>query len=251
MSTAAHDLDNISVVLYRPQRLFNIAGVVRAMLNTGLRHLRLVAPAEYEPHDIAGVVHRSADLLAHTQLYDDLDSALADATFVVGTSARARTPARHGTPREFAAEIRQRALQGPVALLFGPEDNGLDNVALDRCDAMLTIPVDPAYRSLNLAQAVLLVTYEIWMNVPPIVPGTPPPPPATAAQLARLMTLGEQWLWSIDFFKAHQARSQMRSVERIAHRADLSEREAALLIAMLVESRKHLTNVTTDRTGAS
>jgi TrmH family RNA methyltransferase len=169
-----HDFDNIVVVLHRPQRLVNIAGTVRAMKNTGLARLRLVDPAEYDPYDIAGIAHRSEDLLAETQVFATLDEALADAIFVVGTSARPRTSAtRTSTPREFAAEIRQHAREGPVVLLFGPEDNGLDNPALDRCDALLTIPVDPAYRSLNLAQAVLLVCYEIWMTAPPPLPTMP------------------------------------------------------------------------------
>ncbi|HNP71218.1 MAG TPA: TrmH family RNA methyltransferase, partial [Kouleothrix sp.] len=83
-------LDNIVVVLQRPRKLVNIAGAVRAMKNMGLRRLRLVQPAEYSPYEIEGIAHRSADVLSATTIHEHLDDALADAIYVVGTSARSR-----------------------------------------------------------------------------------------------------------------------------------------------------------------
>src|SRR5262245_5706420 len=106
-------LDNIVVVLCRPQKLVNIAGAVRAMKNMGLRRLRLVRPAEYEPADIAGMAHRSDDLLAATTLHSDLDAALADTVFVAGATARLRGAAmRVVTPRDLAPELLTRAAHG-------------------------------------------------------------------------------------------------------------------------------------------
>src|SRR5262245_22123792 len=187
-------LDNIIVVLYQPQKLANIGGAVRALKNMGLRRLRLVRPAEYDPTVIVGIAHRSTDLLAATTIHDDLDDALADAVFVVGSTARPReASARVATPRALAPELLARAAAGPVALLFGPEDHGLTNAELDRCHALLSIPTDPAYSSLNLAQAVLIVAYEIHMaaDLPP-PSQRQPNPPASAAQLEGLFEAMEQ-----------------------------------------------------------
>ena len=147
---APNRLDNIVVVLCRPQKLVNIAGAIRAMKNMGLLRLRLVRPAEFDPSDIEGIAHRSADVLAATTLHASLDDALADAAYVAGTTSRTREPAfPYMTPRQAAAELLMRAAQGPVALLFGSEDNGLTANELDRCHCVLRIPTDPRYRSLD------------------------------------------------------------------------------------------------------
>src|SRR5436305_11459197 len=99
-------LDNIVVVLCRPQKLVNIAGTIRAMKNMGLLRLRLVRPAEYDPTDIEGIAHRSADVLAATTLHASLDDALADAVYIAGTTARTRElPAKHITPRTGAPQL--------------------------------------------------------------------------------------------------------------------------------------------------
>src|SRR5215208_173229 len=118
-------LDNIVVVLCRPQKMVNIAGAIRAMKNMGLRRLRLVQPAEYNEYEIEGIAHRSADVLAATTLHATLDAALADAIYVAGTSARPReVGGTEVTPRALAPVLLARTADGPVALVFGPEDNG-------------------------------------------------------------------------------------------------------------------------------
>jgi TrmH family RNA methyltransferase len=236
-------LDNIVVVLCRPQKLVNIAGAVRAMKNMGLRRLRLVRPAEYDPADITGMAHRSDDLLAATTLYSDLDAALADAIFVAGATARPRGAAsRVASPRDLAPELLARAAAGPVALLFGPEDNGLTNAELDRCHVTLTIPTDPAYPSLNLAQAVLLAAYELRLAAEaPLASGNAEPDqPATVGQLEALFAAVEAALWGIEFFKAQRAEGIMRTIRGLIHRAAPDPREAALLQAMCIETLNFL-----------
>ncbi len=234
----ADPIDNIVVVLNRPQKLVNIAGAVRAMKNMGLRRLRLVQPAEYNTADIEGIAHRSADLLAAATFYEDLDAALADAVFVAGTTGRPRDlPARVTTPRELAPELLARAAAGPVALLFGPEDNGLNKADLDRCHCLLNIPTDPAYPSLNLAQAVLLVAYDLRLAGQHPAPALVQPPfsPAPAAQLEELFDAMERALWGIEFFKARLSKGMMRTLRGLVHRAEPDVREAALLKAVYVE----------------
>jgi TrmH family RNA methyltransferase len=247
--SATSDLDNFVVVLCRPQKLVNIAGAIRAMKNMGLRRLRLVQPAEYDPYDIEGIAHRSADVLASATLYGSLDAALADAIYIVGTTARAReVAARLETPRALATELLTRAQQGSVALLFGSEDNGLTREELDRCHCALTIPTDPGYRSLNLAQAVLIVAYELWLASQQVAASSPRTPsavkrpfrPAQAAQLEELFGAVERALWAIEFFKAHQAAGMMRTLRSLIHRAEPDVREAALLKAMAMETLNFL-----------
>ncbi|MBK9944797.1 MAG: RNA methyltransferase [Kouleothrix sp.] len=235
-------LDAIVVVLHRPRKLVNIAGAVRAMKNMGLHRLRLVQPAEYNAYEIEGIAHRSADVLSATSIHATLDDALADAIFVAGTTARMREagpPA--ATPRALAPGLLARAADGPVALLFGPEDNGLTNPELDRCHALLSIPADPAYPSLNLAQAVLLVAYELRMAGDL---ATPAPrrarQPAAAAQLEDLFGAIERALWGVEFFKSHQAEAMLRTLRSLTHRAEPEVREAALLKAMALETLNFL-----------
>lgn len=238
MAPPDNPLDNIVVVLHQPRRMANIGGSVRAMKNMGLRRLRLVQPAEYDEGAIEGIAHRSADVRAGVAVYDQLDAALADAVYVVGTTARTRErSALVSDPRTLAPELLARAASGPVALLFGPEDHGLTNADLDRCDRLLAIPADPGYSSLNLSHAVLLTTYELRL-----ASAAAPPPrahaedPASAAQAEQLFEAIEQALWGIEFFKAQRATAIMRTVRALIRRAEPSAREATLIRAMCLEA---------------
>jgi TrmH family RNA methyltransferase len=237
--------DNLVVVLHQPRKLVNIAGAVRAMKNMGFERLRLVAPGEYDAYDIAGIAHRSDDILDAVEVFDTLDAALADITYVAGTTARRRGDFRRiHTPRELAPALLQRTQSGPVALLFGPEDNGLTNAELDRCNALVTIPTAPEYASLNLAQAVLLVCYEMFLA------GTPPsarpetPPPASGAQLEGFFQALEHMLWSVEFLKRERAESTLRTLRSLTHRAEPSAREAGLLVAICREVEHYVARKT-------
>lgn len=233
-------LDNLIVVLHRPQDVRNIGAVVRAMKNTGLLRLRLVDPVPFEHADITGIAHRSEDVLAALETFVTLDAALVDCVHVVGTSARA-----HGARvvradvRVLAGELRGRVASGQVALLFGSEDNGLDNDALDRCHELVTLPINPGYNSLNLAQATLLLCYEIWMagDTPPVQ--LPTATPATAGQLETMFAEGERALAAVEFFKGSPVPT-MRVLRHLAQRAALDTREAALLAAIAREVQRFL-----------
>lgn len=228
-------MDNILVVLHRPRDVVNIGGVVRAIKNMGFRRLRLVDPAPFDLADVRGIAHRSEDVLDRLEIVPDLDTALADALLVVGTTARTRGehPVREDV-RALAPQILARAAAGPVALLFGPEDNGLDNQALDRCGLIVRLPADPAYPSLNLAQAALLLLYELRgaAHTPAAPPG---PAPATQAQMQTLYAALEQALRAVEFFKAGDAAAKLRSLRQVLQRAQPSPHEAALLTAMARE----------------
>lgn len=242
-------LDGIVVVLWQTQDRVNVAGTIRAMKNFGLSHLRLVSPAEWDPWRIEGIAHDTQEIVEATRIFDSLPEALADCSFVVGMTARARRAKRAVVrPREIAPELLQRGLaaregeSGPVAILFGREDHGLSNEALDLCHRTSIIPTNPEHASLNLAQAVLVMAYELWMaaegTVQPFRDPRHVAPPATVEELELLFADAERALWAVDFFKSRQTESVLRTLRELARRAELDAREAAFLRAIAIEVSK-------------
>lgn len=234
------------VVLHEPQDVVNIAGCMRAMANMGFERLRLVRPAEYDEYRIRGIAHNAEEVLAAIEQYDTLPEALVDITHVAGTTARRRRSRfvwQH--PREAASELAALAAGGDdVALVFGREDVGLSNEDIDLCDRLLTIPTDPGHHSLNLAQAVLVVAYELRLAVAgdavPLPRPRRPAPPATWAQHQMLFQETEAALEGLDFFKTREPPALMRTLRALARRARLDAREVNLLRAIAIEVQKAL-----------
>jgi TrmH family RNA methyltransferase len=160
-------LDSIVLVLYRPQDVVNVAAIIRVMSNFGLRRLRLVEPAAFDPYRILGIAHHTEELVAATERFATLEEALADCHLVLGTTGRPREGERLLlSPRQAVPYMlgwAEANAGGKAALLFGPEQDGLPNEALDRCHGIVRIPTHPMNRSLNLAQAALVVAYELFM----------------------------------------------------------------------------------------
>ncbi len=158
-------LNDVVFVLDRPRDIVNVGAVVRLLGNFGLSRLRLVEPAAYDEAQILRLARRGHAMLANIERHASLGSALADCVYVLGTTRRTRALDRPVlTPRQAARTMLSVAVAAPqraIAVLFGPEDFGLANAALDRCHAILTIPAVPDDASLNLAQAALLVAYEL------------------------------------------------------------------------------------------
>lgn len=237
----------INVVLHEPQDLVNIAHVVRGMKNFGLRDLRLVNPREYEAYRVEGIAHQTQDVLARVRTFATLELALADCVHIVGFTARGRTAKRNlQRPREAAAEIV--ALDGgnpdrSVALLFGREDKGLSNDALDRCHRVVTIPSDPSYPSLNLGAAVIIMLYELALargaEARPFKPPRRLAEPALAGDLEQLFVDVARALHAITFFKTRNQAGVMRTIRELAHRTPLDEREVKLLRALAIEVTKY------------
>ena len=173
-----------AIVLVRPQLGENIGKAARAMLNFGLTEMRLVAPRDGWPNPSAGPAASGADVvLERAAVFDDVAAAVADCAHVYATTVRKRGVTKPVvTPEEAARAIH--ADPGRAAFLFGPERSGLatDDVAMAR--TIVTVPINPEFGSLNLAQAVILVAYE-WskglgaqggLAQPPEVPLPPPAP---------------------------------------------------------------------------
>ena len=246
----------VRVVLHQPQDVVNVAGVVRAMANMGLERLTLVDPAEFDSWRITGIAHRTHRIVDRICRAATLDEALADATYVVGASARPRTARRnYHRPRELAPRILRRACKGDVALVFGREDRGLSNEDLDRCHDVLVVPTAPGHASLNLAQAALLVAYELLLardggaDAMPI--GKRSLGPATAAELEEMYGALEAGLARIEFFKARKPQSVMRALRTVFGRTTLDAHEARLVRSMGYEARNYAAKVERAAAGSS
>lgn len=232
-------LANARVVLLEPQDPVNIAAVVRAMGNMGVHDLCLVNPAAYEPERIETVAHGTRDLVAGIRHAHSLDDALAGCVCAAGFTARRRAAKRRVvTPREAAGALGDASVHGPVALLFGREDHGLPNWALDRVQLVVTIPTT-ARASLNLAQAVLIALYELHLRARTASRVLAPPrksaPPATLGHLETFFADAARALEAVAFFRTRNAEHIMRTVRSLTARAAPDAREVTLLRAMALE----------------
>jgi tRNA/rRNA methyltransferase/tRNA (cytidine32/uridine32-2'-O)-methyltransferase len=229
----------VRVVLYEPQNPVNIAAVVRAMKNMGVESLRLVRPVEYDPYRLEGIAHDTGDVIERIERFDDLDAAIADCVHVAAYTARRRAAKWSVTdPRTSASQIVRASADGPAAILFGREDRGLPNEALDRAHVVVNIPTTE-HASLNLAQAVLVAVYELHLAAGDATRLIDPPrddaPPATAEQYERLFANAYGALEAIAFFKTRFPEHIMRTVRSLAFRAAPDAREIELLRAMSIE----------------
>lgn len=205
------------IVLVRPQLGQNIGKAARAMLNFGLTELRLVAPRDGWPNPSAGPAAAGADVvLAGASVCDTLADAVADCAHVYATTVRKRGVTKPVLTPEMAAHAIDSA-PGQAAIVFGPERSGLetDEVALAR--AIITVPVNPEFGSLNLAQAVILIAYE-WSKTRALVQPTAEEllPPAPQAELEGLIAHFEALLRPRDYFhppaRAAAIRRTLRSM---------------------------------------
>lgn len=154
----------IRIVLVEPQHPGNVGASARAMRTMGLESLVLVRPVAHPDAEATARAAGASDLLARARVAASVDAAIGDCGLVLGATARPRSANwRVLDPREAAAEAVAASAARPVAILFGGERNGLANEDIERCDALLRIPTAGDYGSLNLAQAVQVVCYELAM----------------------------------------------------------------------------------------
>ncbi len=164
----ARVLDNFCVVLYRPRYPENIGAAARCCRNMGIPRLIVVRPHRLEEERMLKMAtHEAKDLIETMSVFDHLEEALAPFHYVVGTTARTgrqRRPTH--TLRDLAERLVDLGLNNRIALLFGPENQGLTNSQLRLCQSLVTIPT-AAFSSINLAQSVMIVCYEVFMASSP------------------------------------------------------------------------------------
>lgn len=234
--------DKPAVILVCPQLAENIGTTTRAMLNCELTELRLVRPRENWLSDKAIAASSGADaLLRNAQVFDTTEAAIADLHRVYATTGRNRFMVKPVvTPHQAAQDLRQHIATGlRCGVLFGPERTGLENDDVALADTVITVPLNPDYCSLNLAQSVLLVAYEWYQAGSPAEPRAMTKgaaPVATKTDLLGFFDHLERELDDCGFFRVAEKRPTMvRNIRNMFERADLTRQEIRTLHGMVHE----------------
>jgi tRNA/rRNA methyltransferase len=252
------DPGKVCFVLHRPQSADNVGAAARAMKNFGLSRLSLVAPPAWAGAPRSGgagtagedvlararrVARRASDLLDAAEIHADLRSAVAGATWVCGTTSRAVEGRPHLDPRALGAEVARRSLLGEVAIVFGEERRGLSDAELELCQAVCTIPTSGAYDSMNLAQAVAVLAYELRATAP--LEAQPAAEPARHATVEALWKRARALLGVAGFLNPQNPEHILADFRRLLARADPTQREVELLAGAL----RAIERILRERTG--
>ena len=237
------NLNHIKIVLVNPSHAGNIGAIARVMKNMGLSSLCLVNPKQFPDQQAIARSAGAHDILDNAVVVESLDEAISETRLVIGTSTRARRlswPALD--PENCASKVISASCEDSVAIIFGNERAGLTNEQLDKCQFFVTIPVDPAFSSLNLAAAVQIITYELrkaYLNFEQRV-NDDDQESALASQLEiqGFFKHLEKVLIEIDFLNPATPKKLMRRLYRLFHRAQLEEKEVNILRGMLTSIEK-------------
>ena len=231
-------------VLVRTSHPGNIGSAARAIRTMGFTRLELAAPADFPSREADALAANAVSVLAEAGVHDSLVDGLAGATFVLGLSARRRgVNLPELTPREGAAQALAAAARGEqVALVFGNERTGLENEELARCHAMVRIPSVDDFSSLNLAQAVQVMAYEMRLAMlgdqAAPAPAVHDEPLADVSQMERFYEHLAQTLDDIDFHKGRAPTTIMLRLRKLFQRAAMDERELRMLHGIFADAQR-------------
>lgn len=219
---------NISIVLCKPKYAGNVGSVARAAKNMGIKQIVVVGTTDLDREAMQRrSTHLAADVLDAITYVDTLEEALADFTYIVGTTARlgkARGP--FVSPRSAAKTIAGLSQKNKIALLFGPEDTGLVNDELRLCHSVVTIPTSREFTSLNLSQAVMILCYEIFVVE---TAGEATPKLALSSELEGMYSQMKDLLSQIGFLNPENPEYWMLDLRRFFSRCNLTSREVKIV----------------------
>jgi len=223
------NLEHIAVVLNEPQYPENIGAAVRAAKNMGISRFLVVNPADCDLTRILRMAtHHAEDLVLGIEVYDRLEEALKSFQYVVGSTARTGSHRQFvRNPRQLALELIPISQKNHVALLFGPEASGLANEHLRYCDALVTIPTG-GFSSINLAQAVMIMVYEVFTAASEKKEGFSPRI-ATRGELESMYVHLKDTLTKINFINPENPEYWMMSTRRFFSRMQLRGRDVQLI----------------------
>ncbi|WP_020485388.1 RNA methyltransferase [Methylomonas sp. MK1] len=237
-------LSHFKVVLVETSHPGNIGAVARAMKNMQMNQLRLVSPQSFPHADATARASGADDVLRSATVFASLQDAIADCRIVLGSSARDRTISWPSLTARQTAEKWVGALpEQNIALVFGRENSGLKNHELDLCHYLLRIPCNAEYSSLNLAAAVQVVCYELFVasgqEMVSTVGDMGEEPLATAEQMEAFYVHLQQTMADIGFLHPERSKSIMRRLRRIFNRTQLDTKELDILRGILRFSQNH------------
>lgn len=236
---------NIRVVLCQTSHPGNIGSTARAMKTMGLHRLYLVRPKHFPDGEAKSLAVNAADVLDSAIVTATLEEAIADCQFVIGVSGKVRSLSQEVmTVREAAQKVHHIASQQQVALVFGTEMSGLSNAEADRCQILATIPANPDYTSLNLAQAVQVMCYEVRMAITEGKLHYDEKQAELASQedLERFYQHMQEVLAEIGYINPRAPKKLFERLRRIYARAKLEKEEVNLLrgiLTLTVSPKKH------------
>ncbi len=231
---AGGPLSRIRVVLLRPSHPGNIGAAARAMKTMGITQLRLVRPKRFPHPDARAMAAGAADVLESAHACASLEEALAETAYSVAFSARERELSHSSLDARAAArELLSAARKDEAAVVFGNETVGLSNREIMRCSALARIPADPEYASLNLAQAVQVIAYELRMAA--LAPSAAPAKTAYATheEMEKLFAHLERSLYASGYLHPRHPRKLMDRLRRLFAKARLERVEVNILRGML------------------
>ncbi len=246
-------LERVRIILVNTSHPGNIGAVARAMKNMCLQQLVLVQPQRFPDEEATSRASGADDILQSASVVSSLDEALEGCCWVVGASARMRNlPWPVAAPRDMAPMALERTRQGDVAILFGREHSGLTNEELQRCNLHVHIPSNENYSSLNIAMAVQVLCYELYVasllendsdetNIDPVSGPEAADwdePPAGAMEVERYILHLEETLTDIGFHDPERPRLLMARLRRLYQRANLDKMEVNILRGILTSTQK-------------
>lgn len=237
--------NHIRIVLCQTSHPGNIGSTARAMKTMGLSRLYLVRPKHFPDGEAKSLAVNAADLLDTAVVTKTLEEAIADCQFVIGVSGKQRSLSQQViTVREAAAEVKNIATHQEVALVFGTEMSGLSNEEADRCHMLATIPANPEYTSLNLAQAVQIMCYELRMAITTGELHYQEKPAELASQedLERFYEHMREVLEQIGYINPRAPKKLFERLRRLYGRTRLEKEEVNLLRGILTltqQPKKH------------
>lgn len=236
---------NIRVVLCQTSHPGNIGSTARAMKTMGVSRLYLVRPKHFPDSEANSLAVNAGDVLDHAIVTETLEEALADCQFVIGVTGKERSLSQQVmTVREAAQEVKAVATHSQVALVFGTEMSGLSNAEADRCHVLATIPANPEYTSLNLAQAVQIMCYETRMaaTTGELHYQEKPVELATQEDLERFYEHMREVLEHIGYINPRAPKKLFERLRRLYGRTRLEKEEVNLLrgiLTLTVNPKKH------------
>jgi len=222
-------LNHIEIILVGTLKSGNVGSVARAMKNMGLAHLKL-ADAQCELDEQARwMATHAGDVLENARMYPNMREAIADAQYVIGTTARDRRTRTLLTPATMAEKVLRLVPANRVAIVFGREDSGLSNDELELCDDVMNIPTAPEMASLNIAQAVMVVAYELFCRAESQEPAKSVDRLASSAQQQEMYDHLRTLLLDIGFLNPQNPEVVLGKIKRLLTRAGLTAKDVTML----------------------